>query len=230
MASFEPQNAPANLTMADFYAAVNNLGGPAKQCRFAVRILPVGDNNLLTNVGYNSFIQDLTMVCESVDLPGRGFDFMEARYYGSSFNLPRNTKYSTTELTFICRNESFERQLFDDWLEIINPTNIWDFNYARQYYSMIQIFKFADYDDGQTSSAQFLQDGKMAPASSMKTKPVYQWNLYNAWPIEVRPQPVTWADVDLLKLTVTFSYRYWSRPGRDTDQTAGEVTLTPGFV
>lgn len=226
MASFEPQNAPNNLTMADFYSAVNNLGGPAKQCRFAVRVLPVGTNNIVNSLGYSGFLRDMVMVCESADLPGRGFDFMEARYYGPTFNLPRNSKYATADLTFICRTESFERQLFDDWLEIINPSNIWDFNYPKQYYSMIQIFQFAEYGQGSSLSPDQMT---MPRAQDNPMVPVYQWNLYQAWPVEVRPQPVTWADTDILKLTVTFSYRYWSRPGRDTDPTSGEITLTPNF-
>lgn len=230
MASFEPQNAPAKLSSADFYSAVNNLGGPAKQCRFAVRILPVGTDNIINNVGYSPFMRDMVMVCESADLPGRGFDFMEARYYGPSFNLPRNSKYSTADLTFICRTESFERQLFDDWLEIINPSNIWDFNYPKQYYSMIQIFQFAEYGKPAAIAQQIDPNRRtMKTPSEVEHFPVYQWNLYQAWPVEVRPQPVTWADVDILKLTVTFSYRYWSRPGRDTDPTSGEITLTPNF-
>ena len=226
MASFEPQNAPNNLTMADFYSAVNNLGGPAKQCRFAVRVLPVGTDNIINSLGYSGFMRDMVMICESADLPGRGFDFMEARYYGPSFNLPRNSKYATADLTFICRTESFERQLFDDWLEIINPSNIWDFNYPKQYYSMIQIFQFAEYGQGSSLSPDQMA---MPRAQDNPMVPVYQWNLYQAWPVEVRPQPVTWADVDILKLTVTFSYRYWSRPGRDTDPTSGEITLTKNF-
>lgn len=212
--------------MADFYSAVNNLGGPAKQCRFAVRVLPVGPDNIINNMGYSGFMRDMVMICESADLPGRGFDFMEARYYGPTFNLPRNSKYATADLTFICRTESFERQLFDDWLEIINPSNIWDFNYPKQYYSMIQIFQFAEYGQGSSLSPDQMT---MPRSQDNPMVPVYQWNLYQAWPVEIRPQPVTWADVDILKLTVTFSYRYWSRPGRDTDPTSGEITLTPNF-
>ena len=216
MANFLPQNAPRELDLNTFKAKLDGYGSVAKGCRFAVRILPAGTGNLLSSLGYNSFMQDLTFVCESADFPGRGFDVTESRYYGAPFLLPRNTKYEAANLAFICRTDSMERQLFDDWLELINPTNIWDFNYAKQYYCKIEIFQFAEF--GEPGRAQ---NGAGIP------KPVYQWNLWQAWPMLVAPQQVTWAETDILRLSVTFAYRYWSRPGRDADPTGGEITLTP---
>lgn len=215
MANFLPQNAPRNLDVNTFRAKLDGYGSVAKGCRFAVRILPAGTGNLLQGLGYGPFMQDLTFVCESADLPGRGFDIVESRYYGSSFNLPRNSKYQGADFSFICRTESMERQFFDDWMEVINPTNIWDFNYAKQYYCKIEIFQFAEFGE---------QTGR---AGTGVHKPVYQWNLYQAWPMLVNPQQVTWAETDILRLSVSFAYRYWSRPGRDQDPTGGEITLSP---
>lgn len=215
MASFTPQNAPTKLTMLDVNSAINSLGGPAKTCRFAVRITPVGTQNFMSSLGYGQLLRDMTYLCEATELPGRGFDFVEARYYGAPFKVPRNTTYNTIDMTFLCRTQSFERQLFDDWLEIINPTNIWDFNYPSTYYCKIDVFQLAEYH---------APTGGTAPTEPV---PVYQWSLYQAWPMLVNPQPVNWAEQDVLRLQVTFTYRYWSRPGRDTDATGGQVTLSP---
>lgn len=216
MASFTPQNPPTNLTMLDVNSMLNSLGGPAKQCRFAVRIVPVGTSNMLTSMGYGAFMRDLTYMCEATELPGRGFDIAEARYYGPGFNRPRNTKYSAgADFTFVCRQESFERQLFDDWMEIINPTNIFDFNYAKDYMCQIDVFQLAEYP------------GPTSKTNPTEPKAVYAWTLHDCWPMLVNPQPVTWADTDILRLSVTFAYRYWSRKGRDTDASGGEVVLSP---
>lgn len=200
MASFNPTNPPTRLTMLDVNSALNSLGGPAKQCRFAVRITPTGASNFLNQYNYAPFMRDLTLLCESTELPGRGFDISEVRYYGPTQNVPRNSKYADThDLRFICRQESFERQLFDDWLEIINPSNVFDFNYPEQYYCQIDIYQLAEYP-------------RQAAGLATEPKAVYQWSLYKAWPMAVNPQPVTWGDQDILRLDVSFAFKYWYRP------------------
>lgn len=218
MASFTPQNPPKKLTMLDVNSAINSLGAPAKSCRFAVRISPVGQNNFMTSLGYSQLMRDMTYLCEATELPGRGFDFIEARYYGAPFKVPRNTTYDTISMTFLCRQQSFERQMFDDWLEVINPTNIWDFNYPNTYQCKIDLFQLAEYN-------------RPTPQNQAPTEPeaMYQWSLYQAWPMLVNPQPVNWAEQDILRLQVSFAYRYWSRPGRDTDSTAGNVVIQPNL-
>ena len=214
MASFQP-NSPTNLTMIDMTTLINNLGGPAKQCRFVARIVPQGTTNMITQLGYNSILRDLSYLCEATEFPGRGFDFMEARYYGPSLFLPYNTKYSNElSMSFLCRAESFERQLFDDWMGVINPVNIFDFNYAKDYYCNIELYQLAEYP----AAAQ----GATAPRAT------YMWTLRNAWPMQVNPQPVTWADQDILRLSVTFTYQYWTRPGRDSVSGQAPSTL-PGL-
>lgn len=204
MASFTPLNPPTRLTMVDVNSALNSLGGPAKQCRFAVRISPVGANNILAQTNYGGILRDLTLLCESTELPGRGFDITEVRYYGPTQNFPINSKYGQShDMRFICRQQSFERQLFDDWLEIINPTNIFDFNYAEQYYCQIDVYQLAEYArPGQGNAPR-------------EPQAVYQWSLHRAWPMVVNPQPVSWGDQDLLRLDVSFAFKHWTRPGRD---------------
>lgn len=207
MAAFTPNNPPTRLTMVDVNSALNSLGGPAKQCRFAVRISPVGGaNNILLQNNFGDFFRNLTLLCESTELPGRGFDISEVRYYGPSQNVPRNSRYADSHtLRFICRQESYERQLFDDWLEIINPSNNYDFNYPEQYYSQIDVYQLAEYP---------LTAGR----TPTEPKAVYQWSLQKAWPMAVNPQTVSWTDQDILRLEVTFAFRNWVRPGRDRQQ------------
>lgn len=208
MASFTPSNPPTNLTMLDMKAALDNLGGPAKQCRFAVKISPVGSENYLTQLGYtNNILRDFVLMCESTELPGRGFEPTETRYYGPSMQLPRNVKYNNDmSMTFLCRNGSWERQLFDDWMELINPSSTFNFNYPRNYMCELHVYTFSD-----ARGPGFNINAPMA---------TYQWTLRQAWPALVNPQQVTWADNDILRLSVSFYYRYWIRPGRDSSTVA----------
>ena len=213
MATFKPLNSPTNLSMIDVTSTINALGGPAKQCRFAIRITPIGSDNILTSLGYKDFFNDLTLLVPATEMPGRGFDYAEVRYYGPNKAFPRQTKYGEgIDMTILCRSEGFERQLFDDWMEIINPTNIFDFNYAKQYYCQIDVYQLVEY-------------GQSEQSKDMKA--TYQWTLHNAWPYLVNPQKVTWADNDILTLDVAFSYQYWTRPGRDTAPNGTPLVLTP---
>lgn len=206
-------NAPVLLDMNTFRASLDGAGNVAKQCRFAVRILPSGNpNNILARAGAGPFMQDLTYLVDATELPGRGFDYVETRYYGPSVYFPRNSKYGgSIQLSLLCRNASFERFFFDSWLETINPTNTFDFNYAQDYYAEIQLFQYAEFGMG-----------------PMLPNPVYKWSLLQAWPMLVEAQPVTWADTDVLRLKVEFAYRFWRRPGIDKDPTTSELSYSIG--
>ena len=198
MASFPISNPPANLTMTDVMGFASAFGGYAKSCRYVVRIAPQGE--FLLKSGYSDFMRQLSYLCEVAEMPGRSFMNMDNRYYGPNFKIPYQSVYEDMTLTFLCRQKSFERQFFDDWMEIINPTNLWDFNYRDQYTSEINVYQLADY--GASAEAD-------APAA------MYQWTLHQAYPIVVAPQPVTWADDNFQRISVSFTYSHWSRKGWD---------------
>lgn len=209
--------APTNLNMNNFKAALDALGHVAKGCRFAVRISPVNGStkNRLSSLSYASEIPNLIYVCDAVEFPGRGFDVSDIRYYGPSQSFPNNTMYGgqgggSASLSFICGTRGIERQLFDDWQDIINPTTTFNFRFPEEYYGQIDIFQFADYGKS-TGSVKF------KPEKVLEPEVIYSWRLNKAWPTLVAPQQVTWADQDILRLNVTFAYKWWERPG-DTEQ------------
>jgi len=197
-------NTPKNLTMLDFKAVSENFGGLAKTCRFAVRILPQG--SLIQN--YADFCRDFTHLCEIAEMPGRGFMNVDVRYYGPNQKLPFQTTYEDINLTFLCRTDSIERQFFDDWMYEINPVNSFDFSYRDDYKAQIDVFQFADYSD--------LEDDT-APIAT------YAMSMYNAYPILVNPQPMTWGDAQFQRVVVSFTYTHWSRKGYDREPEAFDL-------
>lgn len=200
MSNIPISNPPADLTMRDMMAYSSAFGGLAKSSRYFVRIIPQG--NLLAGLGYNQFVGQLSYLVEAAETPGRGFQQIDVRYHGPNIKLPIQTSYEDTTMTFLCRTQSFERQFFDDWMEIINPTNLWDFNYKDEYRAEIQVFQLADFGTDQNSTA---------PVA------MYQWTLHEVHPIVVNPQPVTWADDNFQRLSVAFTYTKWTRRGRDRE-------------
>jgi hypothetical protein len=196
MASFPIDDSPESLTMNNFRAVSDDLGGLIKSCKFAVRIVPQGE--YISN--YDTFARDLIYLCEVAEMPGRGFMNLDVRYYGPSQKLPFQTTYEDITLTFLCRSSSIERQFFDDWMLVINPINTFDFNYRDQYRSEITIYQFADYSE--------FEDEDYPVAS-------YYMTMHNAYPILLNPQPMTWADDQFQRLSVSFTYTHWSRRGYD---------------
>jgi hypothetical protein len=198
MAEIGIQNAPAAFDMDTFRSVMSDYGSLAKSCRFAVRILPTGVDNPLKQ--YYDMFEDLIYLCEVAEFPGRGFQNVDLRYYGPSFKMPFQTSYEDMNLTFLCRAQSPERQLFDDWMDLINPVTTFDFNYRDDYACQIDIFQFSE------------QDMKRGYGTM---DPEYMFSLKDAWPVLVSPQQVTWADDQFLRLGVTFTYTKWMRGDLD---------------
>lgn len=208
MASFYIENELENIAVNDFKSVFEQFGpggGPAKSCRFGVVInLPrifLGDRNA------NAFnvINDLSYLCEATELPGRRVDTVDLRYYGPNFKVPYQPVYDDISMTFVCRNDQQEREFFDDWMEKINPSDTYNFNYKDDYSTTITMFQFDD-----------------------QSLPSYAFTIYEAYPIFVNPQPVTWVDDNFQRLTVTFTYMNWRRKNKDQQYTRADVTPRKG--
>lgn len=215
MSNLPVKNPLTKLSMNDVKSINSYYGGLGKAARFAVRM--TAPRALLSQ--YGSFIRDFTYLCEAAEMPGRGFQSLDVRYYGPNQKLPFQTQYEDTTMTFLCRSESFERQFFDDWMEVINPTNSFDFNYRSEYETKIDIIQLAEYSDTATSPTQ--------PDSVANPKQTYMITLFNAYPTLVNPQPMTWADDQVQRLAITFTYHKWRREGYDLPIT-NNPTLVEG--
>jgi hypothetical protein len=204
MANFPIYNAPQSLDMIDFESVSRDLGGLAKSCRFAAVIRPQGNalKSVLSKVGIAGVERDLVYLCEAAEFPGRGFQGVELRYYGPNFKMPYQSTYEDINMTFLCRNEGIERQFFDDWMEVINPTNTFDFEYRDNYRARIEIYHYNE-------------EGFVDFFGNAYAEPQYAFTLNEAYPVLVNPQPVTWADDQFLRLGVTFTYSWWNRPNHD---------------
>lgn len=214
MPSYTIQNPPQDLTMNDVKAVSTKYEGLVKSSRYAIRIVPVG--SLLTSLGYGDFLRDFTYLSDSAEMPGRAFMSIDVRYYGPNFKLPFQSQYEDMSITFLCRTQSLERQFFDDWMEIINPTNLWDFNYRDSYRAKIEIFQLAMHAEQNSTPDAAAGPNRNTSTQPTAPKSVYKWTVWDAYPVTVNPQPVTWADDSVQRLSIGFTYTKWTREGRDT--------------
>jgi len=208
MATYTLEN-KENFGLTNFRSIIDKYGGPLKACRYIVIInkspsMQGGTRGQMFNKipaseasDYNT---DLTYLCEATEFPGRNFEMIDLRYYGPRHKLPVNPQYDDINMTFICRSKSYERQFFDDWLEQINPNSTFDFNYRDSYCTDIELYQLSDLNTNTNKS-----DKKAIAETS------YDFKLLRAYPTVVNPQPVSWAEDNFQRLTVTFTYYKWTR-------------------
>lgn len=165
----------------------------AKNSRFRVTISVKGE-------------ELLKFRCLEATLPGRSFATFETRTYGLFQKFPSQTNYDDFSLTFICSgNEQGskdtglpEKRIFEDWMDNINPTEnpatrsqfvpLYNFRYKNEYAKEIVVDHF-DVDEKRTYSVRFM----------------------DAFPIQLNPVNLGWANEDNMLITVTFSYSRWQR-------------------
>lgn len=212
MADVAYPNAPTPIDVNAAWATFGDMGNVAKNCRFLAVIQPIGGLllNILANSGIN---QDLVYLTEVAEMPGRGMENIDVRYYGPGQKMPVQSSYDDISLSFVCRAQSFERQFFDDWMSLINPTNTWDFNYKDDYRANIDVYQFPE---APTNGSDVL-DAQ------------YRITCHDAYPLNVNAQPLSWMDDNIQRLVVTFTYSYWDRPGIDgAPGTPGPNSLITG--
>lgn len=202
MSRFFYGNSPSVPEMGELYALASQYNGFAKTAKFMVKIIPNSPNNYMRY--YRKDMRDLSFLCEAAELPGRGFMTTDIRYYGPNFKVPFQSSYEDLNLTFLVRENFLERELFDSWMENINPNATYDFSYKDDYDCTIKVYALSDVDFYGAN---------------------YSFTFEEAWPVLVNAQPVTWADDNFHRLTVSFTYKYWRREEIDWSPRSGDYNL-----
>lgn len=198
-------NAPNVFSMNVFKTISENYGGLAKSAKFAVHIKPRGFMS-----AWYSFAQDLTYLCEVAEMPGRSFINLDVTYYGPAQKLPVKTQYEDINLTFLCRNGTYERKFFDDWMAAINPINTFDYSYRDEYSCEVDIYQYSDVD-------WVFRTGSNNTTTGGRHLPIYKITLMDAYPLLVNPQPMTWQDDIFQRVMVNLTYTKWKREGIDPE-------------
>jgi len=205
-------NPPDNMTLEAFRGVMAAGDGGAKPSRYIVRLSapPSLTNN-------DPIWRDLSFLCEAAELPGRQFMVNENRYYGPVFKTPAAVEYQDLQLTFLCRDKFRERQIFDNWMEKIQPISTFEFNYRDDYAATIEVFQMSDIGEGIVTPATD-PNGLPIPRSNplftnqnLKDVHVYRIVYEKAYPVAVLAQPLSGSDGDYMRLQVLFTYTRWTR-------------------
>lgn len=153
----------------------------ARPSRFDVKInIPLDLTNIID-------ARTLALRCENAVLPGRTLNTTDLKIYGPQEKIPYQSSYEDVTFTFIVTGNMLEKVLFNTWIEKINPSDNWNFEFKDKYVADISVTQY-DISDNE----------------------IHTVNLIEAFPVSVNQLDLDWSnDNTYHKLNVTFAYRYW---------------------
>lgn len=132
--------------------------------------------------------KNLTFRCESAQIPGRTFETAIKKMGSAPIEkFPYHTNYSEITLDFIVSDDMSEKIFFDAWMELINPTTDYNFQYKSNYAVDLSINQY-----------------------DVQNKLTYVAGIVEAFPIDVNQLDVSWSQMDSMhRLSVVFAYKQW---------------------
>ena len=155
----------------------------ARPARFDVLIpIPVALASYITTA------RNLSMRCEAVDMPGRSFETAIKKIGSAPVEMfPYHTTYNESTITFIISDDMNEKIFFDAWMDLINPSTDYNFQYKANYATDISINQY-DVTNSLTYSAV----------------------LREAFPLTINQLDMDWNADGFHKLSVVFAYKQWN--------------------
>ena len=185
-----------------FKSVISKRGGLAPANRFAVYMaLPLisfDPQNLIAKV-FNQGTQspfindprDISILCDSVTLPGRQISTTEVQTNLLAIKTPYNYINDDVQMSFHITNDHFMKKYFENWFNRIFDRSKMTMKYRSQYVTDIVIQQLDQRD-----------------------VPVYTVTLKNAYPTTMTSYELTNSgENQTQKLQITFAYEDWSEEG-----------------
>lgn len=185
-----------------FKSVISKRGGLAPSNRFAVYMaLPLisfDPQNLIAKAfgqGTQSpFIndpRDISILCDSVTLPGRQISTTEVQTNMLSIKTPYTYINDDVTMTFFITNDHFMKKYFENWFNRIFDRSKMTMKYRSQYTTDIILQQL-----------------------DQKDTPTYTVTLKNAFPTSITSYEMTNSgENQVQKLTVTLAYEDWNEEG-----------------
>lgn len=168
--------------LGNFISEVKNKG-LARNNRYSVKIYSPAALRLYSPNDVSTF----NLMCDSVQLPGMSYSTNPNRTYGESREVPYERLFDNITLSFYVDTDMKIKEFFDDWQRnIMDPTTRM-FNYYNEYISEMDI-----------------------TVDNLEDKEIYAIKLYECYPKTIGQIQLDYAAKDIMKLSVTFAYKYWN--------------------
>lgn len=169
-------------TLNEFIAYVKN--GVAKNNKFLVNLTLPEDLADMKDIN----MRKVLLFCDQAAIPGVSFASAPIRSYGETRELPYEKLYEQITLSFYLDAKLTIKTLFDRWIQLVQDPVSRDFTYPKDY---------------KTHSIEIL-------VGNVEGEQVYKCVLYNCFPKAIAPIQLDYSGKDVMKLSVTMSYEYYT--------------------
>ena len=186
----------AYAVLNDILSSYHNNNGYAQPNKFDVVITPPakvgggGNENVFSGMDRKSDIRDISMRCESVQLPGRNLSTSaDSNIYGPTRDIVEGVTYAE-DLTMVFQASSGldERVFFENWQRQAFDEKTWNIGYYNDYIGNIDIFLL----DKQNQRR-------------------YGLRIHEAFPKTITATDLnSGTNNEIVKISVGFSFRYWT--------------------
>ena len=128
-----------------------------------------------------------TLFCESVNLPGLNINTQPHIIFGEGREMPYGRMFDPVTLSFYVDSDLQIKQAFETWMNMVVNKDSRVINYYRDYISQI-IINVYNVDDSNP----------------------YSVTLHEAYPKTMNAVQLSAESKDIMRLSVTFAYKYWS--------------------
>ena len=190
--------------ISEFASVLNKRNGLAKTSHFAFNISPP---MFLQKSGIKN---DLRFLCDSASLPGISYITSDIRHYGIGISekRPNTPIFTDCVTTFFGDGQGKVMEFFHIWtMNIINYNMTKGLN-SIEYGSPVF---FSNYPEHYVARATVY-------AYDSSGKNIIEYTLSDIYPLILSDVPMNWADENLMKIQVTFTYRTWSAKIVDTEK------------
>ena len=176
-----------DCSLESFRANIKNIVRPNK---FKVEVIPP------SSLGFGSYVEPLIYYAQSASIPDRNFNEIQIKYYGMEYKLPASEITQDLVINFIVDSEWNNRNLFEQWANMINKRVSADFS------NMNPIKGNADelFKDSSVSVTQL----------GFKNNIIAQYFFNYVFPKQVDQIELHQETMDTFEtFQVTFAYSYW---------------------
>ena len=131
----------------------------------------------------------LTYRVDTAELPPRSLATIQDKLYGPIRNIPYNSTYVDTTMSFYCTSNGLrEKRFFDGWQDYINSSKTFDVKYWKNFTCDMKLSVF-----------------------SMQNDLMYACTFKETYPMIVSGIQLSQANDEFARISVTFSFHKWER-------------------
>lgn len=132
-------------------------------------------------------LRKMLLFCDAVPLPSISMSTTQARTFGEYREMPYERLFANINMSFFVDNSMQVKGFFDEWMTKIIDPQTRSIGYYKYYISdmVIDVFDIAEQQR-------------------------YQVKMYECYPKEISQIQLDYANKDVMKLTVSMNYKYWT--------------------